>query len=111
MSFDLCHTPMRYGVCRLPKYHPGKHARLAPVVLSLKEITRADGDLTTFVRPNREKGGWNVAVVRVSTRLPIFRIRHVKTKDQIQKEIQSDLRMIDKCGGDSKMADRSRHRA
>lgn len=48
--------------------------------------------------------------MRVSTRLPIFRIRHIMTKDQIHKEIQSDLRMIDKCGGDSKMADRSRHR-
>lgn len=80
------------------------------VELNAKELARADGDLATYVRPDRKKGGWNVAVVRVSTGEPIFKVRHVETRDQIQKEIQSDLRMIDKCGGTSKMADRSRHR-
>lgn len=80
------------------------------MILSPKEIARADGDLATIVRPNRKKGGWNVAVVRVSTGEAVFGIHHVLSQDEIQKTIRGDLRMIDKCGGDSKMADRSRMR-
>ena len=110
MEENLCQKPMHYGVCKLPANHDGSHSRLMPVNLTLKELGRADGGYTVVVRPNRSKGGWNVMIVRVATRRPVFQTRHVESKDQIPKEIASDLRMLNKCGSDSNMADASRTR-
>lgn len=75
-----------------------------------KEIARADGNYTAIVRPNRAKGGWYVAIVNILSGLPVFKFAHVENKEEIGKAIASDLRMMDKCGSNSKMADRSRHR-
>lgn len=75
-----------------------------------KEITRASNGYTAVVRPNREKGGWNVAMVCVSTGKPIFKISHCETKDTIGQALREDLRMMDKCGMLCDMASASRDR-
>jgi hypothetical protein len=51
--------------------------------------------------------GWGI---RVFLNGKINQESFVKHKDEISAEIQRMLRMEDKCGNYSKMADRSRHR-
>lgn len=80
------------------------------MILSDKEISRADNGYTAVVRPNREKGGWNVAIVSIKTGRPVFKFHHVLSKKDMVAELASDLRMMNKCGFDCKMADASRHR-
>lgn len=87
------------------------HNEYGPVMRpNAKELARASGGYTVVVRPNRKKGGWNVAVIEVESCKPFNKVRHVEDKSQIAKEIASDLRMLDKMGSPSPMADASRMR-
>lgn len=76
-----------------------------------KEIARASNGYTAVVRPNKKKGGWNVAMVQVETGESVFPVTCVSSKEEIGKAIASDLRMMDKCAFPVPMADHSRHRA
>ncbi len=80
------------------------------ITLSAKEIARADGDLTTVVRP-QARGGYLVGLVRVSTRRPVFRMSKVDTKAEIGEALASDLRMAAKCAFPGNMCRASRKRA
>lgn len=80
------------------------------IQLTAKELARACDGFTTCVRPNKEKGGWNVCVVEVSVGLPVFKMMRVEEKDDIGMAIRSDLRWMDKCGIPCRMSFASRHR-
>ncbi len=80
------------------------------IILNKKELNRQENGYTAISRPNKENGGWNVAVVNVETGKPVFKLHYVKFKEDIGKAIASDLRMMDKCGFAHQMADKSRHR-
>jgi hypothetical protein len=75
-----------------------------------KEIARADNGYTAVVRPNKDKGGWNVAIVNIQTCKPVFQIAHVERKEDIAQALASDLRMMDKCGFKCNLATSSRQR-
>lgn len=74
-----------------------------------KELSRADNGFTAVVRPN-PKGGWNVVIVSIYTFLPVFKVNHAQTKEEIAQIIADDLRMMDKCGYSIDMAEASRDR-
>ena len=60
------------------------------------------------VKVTKLKGlGWGI---RVYIRDKLWSESLVETRDQISKQIGSELRMIDKCGVDSLMASASRDR-
>lgn len=80
------------------------------MIPNAKEISRACNGYTAVVRPNKEKGGWNAAVVDVKSGEPIFKVTHCETKEEIGAALRSDLRMMDKCGFRCEMAFASRHR-
>ncbi len=62
-----------------------------------KEIARGSHGYTAVVRP-AAGGGWNAAVVDIRTGIPIFKVRHCASQAQVQSELASDLRMMDKTG-------------
>lgn len=76
------------------------------IKLRQSEISRASNGWTVVVRPNKD--GVMVATVHVESRM-VWSQSIVK-HGEVQTEIRQQLRMMDKCGFDIPMADRSRHR-
>jgi hypothetical protein len=75
--------------------------------LRQSEIDRACNGWTVVVRP-QSTGGVMVMTVHVESGI-VWDCALVKN-GEIQTEIRQQLRMMDKCGYDIPMADRSRHR-
>lgn len=79
--------------------------------LSAKEKARmcSTGHITVAVRPRVGNKGYTVFVTDANGR-PVAKPHHAKTRREVGPIVQDMLRMEDKCGSGSDMADRSRHR-
>jgi hypothetical protein len=64
--------------------------------------------VTIAVRP-QSGGGFAIHVVDTNGKV-LAKVQHVKTSAEIPPMIRDELRMLDKCGWDGPMAERSRHR-
>jgi hypothetical protein len=76
--------------------------------LTAKEQRRACGNIAVLVRPARSRGGYTVEITVGGE--PWLKAMHVKTKREVTGAVRDSLRMVDKCGFISAMAQASRHR-
>lgn len=81
------------------------------MILTTKEIARADNDLTIVVR-KQASGGYLVMVVRISTNVPLGHPHEIKidTKSEIPNATYELGRWLDKMGYDCTWASATRDR-
>lgn len=68
---------------------------------------RADAGFTTSIKP---LGNGRFGVRTLHNGVILFQDNKSRTKAEAAKALKAQLRMVDKCGWDSPMADASRHR-
>ena len=84
---------------------------MTTIRLSTKEKARLckTGGITVAVRPRVGRKGYTVFVTDEKGR-SVAKPQHANTKREVGAVVHDMLRMEDKCGAGSHMAERSRHR-